>query len=79
MKGAKASVQTEGEIRDRFTATRIVALGVFALAFKKKTSDKDVFLVIEGDGYLISSHVPSKKESEARQWASDFNAYAAAL
>ncbi|GAA1626186.1 hypothetical protein GCM10009744_12560 [Kribbella alba] len=79
MKGAKASVQTEGEIRDRFTATRILALGVFALAFKKKTSDKDVFLVIEGDGFVLSEHVKNKKESDARQFARDFNAYVAAL
>lgn len=75
MKGATASVQTEGEIRDRFTATRILMLGVFALAFKKKTSDKDVFVVIEGPGYVITSHVPNKKESDARQFARDFNAY----
>jgi len=79
MKGAKAAVQTEGEIRERFTATRILTLGVFALAFKKKTSDKDVFLVIEGDGFVLTEHVKNKKESDARQFARDFNAYVAAL
>jgi hypothetical protein len=77
IEGAKASVQTEGEIRDRFTATRIFALGLFALAFKKKTSDKDVFVVIEHPDYVITSHVPSKKESDAREFARAFNAVAA--
>lgn len=79
IKGATASVQSEGEIRERFTATRIVALGVFALAFKKKINDKDVYLVIDGDGYLISEHVKNKKEQEARQFAHAFNSYAAGL
>jgi len=76
LEGAKASVQTEGEIRERFTATRILALGVFALAFKKKTSDKDVFVVIEHPDYVITSHVPSKKEQDARAFARAFNALA---
>lgn len=79
MQGSTATVQTEGEIRERYTATRILALGIFALAFKKKTSDKDVFLVIEGDGYVITSHVPNKKEKDARQFARDFNAYVATM
>jgi hypothetical protein len=74
IKGATASVQTEGEIRDRFTATRILAIGIFALAFKKKTSDKDVFVVIEHPEYVITSHVPSKKEADARAFARAFNA-----
>ena len=74
LQGATASVQTEGEIRDRFTATRILALGIFALAFKKKTSDKDVFVVIEHPDYLITEHIPSKKEADARAFARAFNA-----
>ena len=77
IKGAKAYVETEGEIRDRFTATRILAIGIFALAFKKKTSDKDVFVVIEHPDYVITSHVPSKKEQDARAFARAFNALAA--
>lgn len=72
--GAKASVETEGDIRDRFTATRILALGVFALAFKKKTSDKDVYVIIEHTDYVITSHVPSKKEADARAFVRAFNA-----
>ena len=79
VKGATATVQSEGEIRDRFTATRILALGVFALAFKKKTSDRDVFLTIEGEGFLTTRHVRSKDEAKARAFARQFNTYAASL
>lgn len=72
--GAKASVATEGEIRERFTATRIFLLGIFALAFKKKTSDKDLFFIVEGDGYgIIAGPLKNVKEMEARRYAQQFN------
>lgn len=74
VKGAKASVQTEGEIRSRFTATRIVAMGPLALAFKKKKDNREFFLVIEGPEFLITA--PVKKQADARAFAQAFNAYA---
>jgi predicted nucleic acid-binding Zn-ribbon protein len=74
---ARASVATEGEIRSRFTATRILTLGVFALAFKKKTSDKDLFLTVDGDGFTFVSGPLKKNEKKARKFAQDFNRVAA--
>ena len=41
------SIQTEKEVMERFTATRIALLGPFALAFKKKKITKSKYLVIE--------------------------------
>jgi hypothetical protein len=79
MKGAKATVESEGEIRSRFTATRFLALWPFALAFKKKTSDKDVYVIIEHTDYLITDRVPTKKEQDAYRFAREFNAVAAGL
>jgi hypothetical protein len=75
---ARAAVETEGAIRDRFTVTRMVVLGVFALAFKKKTNDKQVFLTVSGDGFdFIAGPFGRRDEDDARKFAQRFNAVAA--
>jgi|BioPla2DNA2_1021312.scaffolds.fasta_scaffold17145_5 NAD kinase len=48
------SIQTEKEVMERFTATRIALLGPFALAFKKKKVSKHQYLVIECDDAIIT-------------------------
>lgn len=74
MKGARASVETAGEVEARFTATRILLLGVFALAFKKKKDNRDMWLTIEGEDFIIGT--PVKDDKKARLWANRFNQYA---
>ncbi len=69
--GATARVERGSDIDKRVTATRLVALGVFALAAKKKTGH--VFLTIEGDGYEIAVEIPAKKEADARAFAAKVN------
>jgi hypothetical protein len=41
--------ETAGEIHSRFTATRIVLLGVFALAFKKHKDGRAAFVTVTVD------------------------------
>ena len=53
------------------TATRLVALGVFALAAKKQTGH--IYLTIEGDGYEIAVKLPVKAESDARKFVTKVN------
>lgn len=74
---ARASVATEGEIKERFTATRILLVGVFALAFKKKTSDKDVFLTVTGEGFGFIAGPLKADADKARKFADKFNRVAA--
>lgn len=69
--GATARVETGADAGKRITATRLVATGVFALAIKKKTGH--VFLTIEHPDYDIVVEVPTKKESDARKFASKVN------
>ena len=39
--------ETSQQIEKRVTATRLLALGVFAFAFKKKSKSKDKFLTVD--------------------------------
>lgn len=72
--GAVASVTTEGEIRSRITATRLVTMGVFAFAAKKKTDARETFILIEHPDYVLCQSVPGARTADAQQWAARFNA-----
>ncbi len=69
--GAHARVETHGEIKKRVTVTRVAAMGVFALAARKKISN--LFLTIEHDNYQLAIPVPLKKRAEALTFASRIN------
>jgi hypothetical protein len=71
--GARATVETAGLITRRITATRILALGVFALAFLKKRDSRELFLTIEGPTFQILAELPPKEATRAREWAVKFN------
>lgn len=74
VRGATARVELGADIGKRVTATRLVTMGVFAFAAKKRAGH--VFLTIEGDGYQIAVEVPAKHEAEARTFAAKVNAAA---
>ncbi len=76
IQGASAVVESAGQVQQRITATRLLAVGVFALAIPKKTSDRVVFIVIEGEGFAFSVEVPSRREADAHRWVREFNAAA---
>lgn len=65
-----ASVETGEELQKRYTATRILAIGVFALAFKKKTGGS-FFLAIEGDSFTWLEEIPYKDKAKAMKFAND--------
>ena len=72
--GATARVESAADVRRRVTATRVLAVGVFALAAKKQTGH--VFLTVEGAGFEFVVEVPVKKEAEARAFAARINSAA---
>ena len=74
--GARASVSNEAG--SRVTATRLLTVGVFALAAKKTTGA--VYLTITGaDGWEIVSQLDGKHAARAHAFAAQFNSYAASL
>jgi hypothetical protein len=58
--GASAYVDAGGELRQRITATRLVAPGPFAVAFKKTVGDRNVYLAIENQGFVTGVQVDPK-------------------
>lgn len=74
--GAAASVDTAQALQSRITATRLVTVGVFALAAKKKTGE--VFILIEHPDYSFTAGpIKAKNADGARTWARKFNSVAA--
>jgi hypothetical protein len=71
--GATARLESSGDIERRITATRLVGLGVFALAFRKKKDHRTFWLTIDGAGYQILVEVDPKREAAARRWVTQFN------
>ena len=71
--GARASVDTDGEVVRRFTATRLMLLGPFALAFKKKKDRRGLYLMVEGDGFAFVAECDPKKGAHARKFAALIN------
>lgn len=77
LKGATARVGTGAQIGSRVTATRILALGVFALVAKKNQST--IFLTIDsanGRQTIIEELRAKNHELQARRFVADFNARA---
>ncbi|NMM16642.1 MAG: hypothetical protein HHJ11_18815 [Phycicoccus sp.] len=70
--GTTARVEQGADVAKRVTATRLLALGVFALAVKKQQGH--VFLTLEGPELDIAVEVLAKKEGDARKFAAKVNA-----
>jgi hypothetical protein len=75
--GLTARVEDSGTLNRRITATRLVAMGPFALAAKKKQDDREAFLTVEGPDVAIVRTVQMKNKpsagSEARAFAAKLN------
>lgn len=75
--GAKASLETLAEARDRVTAGRVLALGVLALAVPKR--DRRRVLVLRAvDGTEAAVVADGTDEVHLRQWVAWFNRRSAA-
>lgn len=82
--GLTARVEDAGTLNRRITATRLVALGVFALAAPKKQDDRVLYLTIEGPSTAILRAVPLKNggtvlATQVRKFAMQLNQASAAL
>ena len=74
---AGATVHTVDHTGQRVTLTRVAALGIFALAAKKKTGELTVIIAGQ-DGDTRTVKVKPKKAEAVVDWAVRFNAWSAA-
>ena len=72
--GAHATVETAGQMTQRFTVTRLAAFGPFGLALPKRKDRRTLFVTIEGDGWAGVAEVGPKREADARRFAALLNA-----
>jgi len=73
--GATAELETEDDHR-RVTATRLVAVGVLALAAQKRVGDVRVTITGPGNSWQISGSTTIKHLTEIRNFCTVFNRYA---
>lgn len=72
--GARAIVETAGQLRSRMTMTRLAMIGPFALAAKKKIDERELYIYIDGaEGWQLMAKVDPKRSEEARRWVTEFN------
>ena len=71
--GATVELSTGSDLQKRVTLTRVLAVGVFALALKKKRGG-EMFLLINGPHFTWLEEVPAKKVTAARRFAAQVEA-----
>lgn len=71
--GCTAHVETEGELQRRVTATRLLTIGVFAFAAKKKKDERALYLTVEGPEVSFVIDVKPKDSQQARMAAATIN------
>jgi hypothetical protein len=76
--GAKASIETAGNIERRVTATRLLLTGPFALGLRKKTDSRALYLIVEGRGWSLPLKLNPRTEAHARAFAAEINTIASA-
>lgn len=70
--GVTATVEDGAALEKRVTATRLIALGIFSLAAKKKSGGES-FLTIEGPDFFWTIEVDRKKKNNAIKFAAAVN------
>lgn len=75
--GLVARVEDSGTLNRRFTASRLVLMGPFALAAPKRQDDRSVYLTIEGPATAVLREVEMRYQqsagSAARRFAMELN------
>lgn len=69
LNGAEIIVGSQGEIEKRITATRLLTVGVFAFAFKKKKDNRELFLIIQGPNVNIQVQLQPSQRIEAESFS----------
>lgn len=61
------AIEGKDEVNRRVTVTRLIAVGIFAFALKKKSKDQEAFVTLElSDGQEVIFHVSKKSPMELR-------------
>jgi hypothetical protein len=64
---ADIAIEGKDEVNRRVTVTRLLAVGIFAFAFKKKGEDKDAFItLVLADGQEVVLHIKDKAPMELK-------------
>lgn len=71
--GVTATVDTAGALNSRITASRILLTGVFALAWRKKKDDRELYIMVDGPAYSMVARVDPKRGADARKFAAGIN------
>lgn len=77
--GARATVDTAGGFDRRLSASRVIMTGGLGLFWKKKVDNRELYVLVEGQGFSVVEKVDPKKGAEARKFAGQLNSMAAAL
>lgn len=72
LEGTVARIESGSELESRVTVTRLVALGVFAFALKKKKGGEK-YVTIEGDDFVWAIEVDRKQSKEAFIFITTYN------
>lgn len=76
--GARAHVETAGDVDRRVTATRLMLTGPLALAWRKQRDHRELYLTVEGEGFAFVIPLDADAGLSARRVAAEVNARAAA-
>jgi Short C-terminal domain len=72
--GARATVDTAGALDKRVTATRLILTGPLAFGLRKKKDNRELYLLVEGNGFAFSAEIDPKRGALARKFATRINA-----
>ena len=72
--GARATVDTAGALDKRVTATRLMLTGPLAFGLRKTKDNRELYLLVEGDGSAFSAELDPKQGAAARKFAARVNA-----
>lgn len=70
--GVAATVESGEAIQSRITATRLLAVGVFAFAIPKKSGGQS-YLILDGPDFAWAIEVDRKQRSKAVEFATKVN------
>ena len=73
--GSSAYLEIDGQVSERVTVPRVLAIGIaaFATSMKKREDNRRCAIVIEGTGYHIWVPVPQAEIEQAERFAIAFN------
>lgn len=72
VRGVRADVEQGSALESRVTLTRLLAIGVFAFAFKKKRGG-EMYLTVEGPDFAWMAKVDRKRIPDAMKFATKVN------